>query len=112
MWSQRKEFCCDHTSTTNAGRPLDPPLFSDHLRDPVLINPGCQQLGNWQPNSPAAALLVNDLTCPPLIVHPSSLDPHGSQCERVLGHPRARTLLCLAVATHRLLYATGPLRLR
>src|SRR5580704_3053682 len=34
MWSQRKEFCCDHTSTTDAGRPPDPPLFSDH--DPAV----------------------------------------------------------------------------
>src|SRR6202050_5541452 len=30
MWSQRKEFCCDPTSTTDAGRPPDPALFSDH----------------------------------------------------------------------------------
>src|SRR5437868_14337195 len=34
MWSQRKEFCCDPTSTTDAGRSPDPPLFSDH--DPAI----------------------------------------------------------------------------
>src|SRR5580658_3327641 len=45
MWSQRKEFCCDPTSTTDAGRPPDPPLFSDH--DPAVPVRGsgvCQAL--------------------------------------------------------------------
>src|SRR5271155_1334956 len=30
MWSQRKEFRCDPTSTTDAGRSPDPPLLSDN----------------------------------------------------------------------------------
>src|ERR1700683_845618 len=34
MWSQRKESCCDPTSTKDAGGPPDPPLFSDH--DPAV----------------------------------------------------------------------------
>src|ERR1035438_531440 len=34
MRSQRKEFCCDPTSTTDAGGSPGPPLFSDH--DPAL----------------------------------------------------------------------------
>src|ERR1700691_2686661 len=34
MWSQRKEFFCDLTSTTDAGGPPDPALFSDH--DPAV----------------------------------------------------------------------------
>src|ERR1035438_1861075 len=34
MRSQRKEFCCDPTWTTDAGGSPGPPLFSDH--DPAL----------------------------------------------------------------------------
>src|SRR5580700_4330588 len=43
MWSQRKEFCCDHTATTDAGRPPDPPLFPDYHPALPVRRPGVFQ---------------------------------------------------------------------
>src|SRR3984893_8068209 len=43
MSSQRKELCCDPTSTTDAGGPPDPPLFSDHDSAVPVRRPGVRQ---------------------------------------------------------------------
>src|SRR6202040_2039399 len=43
MWSQRKEFCCDPTSTTDAGGPPDPSLFSHHDSAIPVSSPGVRQ---------------------------------------------------------------------
>src|SRR5258706_15614930 len=43
MWSQRKEFCCDYTSTTDAGGPPDSTLFSDHDPAVPVCRPGVRQ---------------------------------------------------------------------
>ena len=62
MWSQRKEFCCDPTSTTDAGGSPAPTLFSDH--DPaVLVRRSPEFAKHFGAKPPDQSLALSDIIC-------------------------------------------------